>query len=59
MCLGSSEKALNVLGYETLEKKRENHVRNLVMNSLCTTLIITKMYYLEQQEAAVHLDFCL
>ena len=32
MRLGSSEKALNFLGYETLEleKRREGHVRNLV-----------------------------
>ena len=28
MRLGSSEKALNVLGYVTLEKRRESYVRN-------------------------------
>ena len=32
MRLGTSEKALNFLGYETLEKRRESHVRSLVKN---------------------------
>ena len=34
MRLGSSEKALNFLGYVTLEKRRESHVRNLVKKCL-------------------------
>ena len=34
MRLGSSEKALNFLGYVTLEKWRENHVHNLVKKCL-------------------------
>ena len=34
MCLGSSEKALNFLGYVTLEKKRKSHVRNLAKKCL-------------------------
>ena len=34
MRLGSSEKALNFLGYLTLEKRRESHVRNLVKKRL-------------------------
>ncbi|KAK2558582.1 hypothetical protein P5673_018759 [Acropora cervicornis] len=34
MHLGSSEKALNLLGYVTLEKRRESHVCNLVKKCL-------------------------
>ena len=34
MQLGSSEKALNLLGYVTLEKRRESHVCNLVKKCL-------------------------
>ena len=34
MRLGSSGKALNFLGYVTLEKRCENHVRNLVKKCL-------------------------
>ena len=34
MHLGSSEKALKFLGYVTLKKRRENHVRNLVKKCL-------------------------
>ena len=45
MCLGSSEKALNFLGYETLEKKRESHVRNLVMKCLSSRCQQFFMHY--------------
>ena len=34
MRVGCSEKALNFLGYGTLEKRRERHVRNLVKKCL-------------------------
>ena len=34
MHLGSSEKALNFLGYVTLEKRHESHVCNLVKKCL-------------------------
>ena len=34
MRLGSSEKVLDFLGYVTLEKRRESHVRNLVKRCL-------------------------
>ena len=34
MRLGSSEKVLDFLGYVTLEKRRESHVRNLVKKCL-------------------------
>ena len=64
MRLGSSEKALNSLGYVTLEKRRESHLRNIVKkclsnavhSSLCTILIITGMYCPEGQGAVINLD---
>ena len=45
MCLGSSEKALNFLDYETLEKKGESHVRNLVMKCLSSRCQQFFMHY--------------
>ena len=38
MRLGSSEKALNFLGYVALEKRRKSHVRNLVKKCLSNPL---------------------
>ena len=43
--LGSSEKALNFLGYVTLEKRRESHVRNLVKKCLSSRCPQFFMHY--------------
>ena len=45
MRLGSSEKALNFLGHETLEKRRESHVRNLVKKCLSNRCPQIFMHY--------------
>ena len=45
MRLGSSEKALNFLGYVTLEKRRESHVRNLVKKCLSSRCPQFFMHY--------------
>ena len=44
MRLWSSEKALHFLGYVTLEKRRESHVRNLVKKCLAIA-VHHFMYY--------------
>ena len=46
MRLRSSEKALNFLGYVTLEKRRESHVRNLVKKCLSNRCPQFFMHYL-------------
>ena len=45
MRLGSSEKALNFLGYVTQEKRRESHVRNVVKKCLSSRCPQFFMHY--------------
>ena len=46
MRLGSSEKALNFLGYVTLEKRRESYVGNQSSNEMPEQLLTTLLYAL-------------
>ena len=60
MRLGSSEKVLDFLGYVTLEKRRERHVRNLGKKCLSNCwpqyFNYKRTYYPEEKGAVVNLD---